>query len=231
MTNSFAAFGETRSSPLSRTQKVVAKRLTQSWSTIPHVTHHDECDITGLEKYRKALPSSEKATALIYLIKAVSRTLIAFPHFNASLSDDGSELIVKSYINIGIAVDTPRGLMVPVLRDCANRSVIELRDELSDLSEKARTIGIPYEQAIGGSFTISSLGGIGGTGFSPVINAPEVAILGVSRASMKPVWDGLAFQPRMMMPLSLSYDHRIINGADAARFTRHIADILDTPDG
>jgi pyruvate dehydrogenase E2 component (dihydrolipoyllysine-residue acetyltransferase) len=233
VTNRFTEFGATRTVVLSRTQKIVAKRMLQSWATIPHVTHNDECDITGLEGRRQSLPPERKVTLLIFLIKAVSRALRAFPQFNASLSDDGNELILKDYVNIGVAVDTPRGLVLPVLRDCDKKSLVVLRDELSALSEKARTAGIAYDQTVGGSFTISSLGGIGGTGFSPIINAPEVAILGVARGRMQPVWQGQAFEPRMLLPLSLSYDHRVINGADAARFMRFLADnlaqgVLDT---
>jgi pyruvate dehydrogenase E2 component (dihydrolipoamide acetyltransferase) len=226
VTNRFTEFGETRTVVLSRTQKVVAKRMLQNWTTIPHVTHNDECDITGLERHRQSLPPERKVTLLIFLIKAVSQALRAFPQFNASLSDDGNELILKDYVNIGVAVDTPRGLVLPVLRDCDKKSLVVLRDELSALSEKARTAGIAYDQTVGGSFTISSLGGIGGTGFSPIINAPEVAILGVARGRMQPVWQGHAFEPRMLLPLSLSYDHRVINGADAARFMRFLADNL-----
>ena len=223
MTTRFAEFGETRTVNLTRTQKVVAKRMLQNWTTIPHVTHHDECDVTRLESYRQSLPPERKVTLLIFLLKAVSEALRAFPQFNASLSEDGDELILKDYVNIGVAVDTPRGLVLPVLRDCDKKSLGELRDELNALSAKARTAGVAYDQTIGGSFTISSLGSIGGTGFSPIINAPEVAILGVSQGRLKPVWDGQAFEPRMMLPLSLSYDHRVINGADAARFTRFLA--------
>jgi pyruvate dehydrogenase E2 component (dihydrolipoamide acetyltransferase) len=228
VTNRFAEFGETRGVALSRTQQVVAKRMLQNWMTIPHVTHNDECDITRLEDSRQSLPPECKVTLLIFIIKAVGDALRAFPQFNASLSEDSRELILKDYINIGVAVDTPRGLVLPVLRDCDKKSLMELRDELSALSDKARTTGIPYEQTVGGSFTISSLGGIGGTGFSPIINAPEVAILGVSQARIKPVWDSEAFQPRMMLPLSISYDHRVINGADAAKFTRFVADRLES---
>jgi pyruvate dehydrogenase E2 component (dihydrolipoamide acetyltransferase) len=226
VTNSYAEFGETRTVKLSRTQKVVAKRMLQNWTTIPHVTHHDECDVTRLQIHRQSFPPERKVTLLIFLLKAVSEALRAFPQFNASLSEDGGELILKDYINIGVAVDTPRGLVLPVLRDCDKKSLAELRDELDSLSAKARTAGIAYDQTIGGSFTISSLGSIGGTGFSPIINGPEVAILGVSQGRMKPVWGGQAFEPRMMLPLSLSYDHRVINGADAARFTRFLAGTL-----
>jgi pyruvate dehydrogenase E2 component (dihydrolipoamide acetyltransferase) len=228
VTNRFAEFGETRGVALSRTQQVVAKRMLQNWMTIPHVTHNDECDITRLEDSRRSAPPESKVTLLVCIIKAVADALRAFPRFNASLSEDGRELILKDYINIGIAVDTPRGLVLPVLRDCDKKSLTELRDELSALSDKARSTGIPYEQTVGGSFTISSLGGIGGTGFSPIINAPEVAILGVSQARIKPVWDSEAFLPRMLLPLSISYDHRVINGAEAAKFTRFVADKLES---
>lgn len=226
MTNCFTEFGETRTVPLSRTQKVVAKRMMQNWTTIPHVTHNDECDITRLESHRQLQPPDRKVTLLVFIIKAIVEALRAFPQFNASLSDNGSELILKNYINIGVAVDTPRGLVLPVLRDCDKKSLVALRDELKALSNQARTAGIAFDQTVGGSFTVSSLGGIGGTGFSPIINAPEVAILGVSKGRMKPVWEGQLFEPRMMLPLSLSYDHRVINGADAARFTTFLADNL-----
>jgi pyruvate dehydrogenase E2 component (dihydrolipoamide acetyltransferase) len=226
VTDRFAEFGGTRAVTLSRTQQVVAKRMLQNWMSIPHVTHNDECDITRLEDSRRSLPPECKVTLLVFIIKAVGGALRAFPQFNASLSEDNRELILKDYINIGVAVDTPRGLVLPVLRDCDKKSLLELRDELCALTDKARKMAIPYEQTVGGSFTISSLGGIGGTGFSPIINAPEVAILGVSQARIKPVWDSGAFLPRMMLPLSISYDHRVINGADAAKFTRFVADKL-----
>jgi len=185
-----------------------------------------------MEAFRKASQGeAEKAdtklTPVVFLIKAVVAGLKAFPHFNASLSPDGQTLIRKKYFHIGVAVDTPNGLMVPVLRDCDTKGLIELSQELTDLSSRAREGKLKGDEMKGGCFSISSLGGIGGTAFTPIINAPELAILGVSRAAMKPVWDGNEFQPRLMLPLSLSYDHRVIDGADAARFTRYLAGQLE----
>jgi pyruvate dehydrogenase E2 component (dihydrolipoamide acetyltransferase) len=226
----FAQFGEVEVKPMTAFQKVVARRLTQSWTGIPHVTHHDDVDVTAVEDHRKALAAEVKVSPLIFLAKALASALKAFPTFNASLSDDGTQLIFKQYVNIGIAVDGPLGLLVPVLRDVDSRDVTTLGAELRELAERARAKGLPMSAMEGGSMTITSLGGIGGTGFTPIVNQPEVAILGVTPSRMMPVWDGTAFQPRLMMPLSLSYDHRVINGADAARFCRHIADTLARPD-
>ena len=199
---------------------------------IPHVTQHDEADITDLEAFRKAHDAMAKEqgtrlTLLVFLIKSCVAALKAFPHFNASLDSDGESLIYKQYFHIGIAVDTPNGLVVPVIRDCDEKSLLELAHELTALSGKAREGKLSPKEMQGGCFSISSLGGIGGTGFTPIINAPEVAILGVSRSSMKPVWNGEGFDPKLMLPLSLSYDHRVIDGADAARFTRFLATRLE----
>lgn len=219
-------FGPVKARPLSRIQLIVAERLASNAATIPHVTHNDEIDITDVEEARKALKGDVKVTTLIYLIKALVEALKAYPDFNASLSEDGKTLVLKEYFNIGIAVDTPRGLVVPVLRNCDQKSLTDIAAELTELSEQARTKGLPYEIMTGGCITVTSLGGIGGTSFTPIINAPEVAILGVTRAQVKPVWNGAIFEPRKILPLSLSYDHRVINGADAARFVCKIAEAL-----
>jgi pyruvate dehydrogenase E2 component (dihydrolipoamide acetyltransferase) len=196
------------------------------------VTQNDEADITDMEAFRKAHTAEAEAqgfklTPLVFLIKASVAAMKKYPQFNASLDESGENLVLKSYFNIGIAVDTPQGLIVPVLRDCDRKGIMELARELSDLSAVARDQKLKPKDIQGGCFSISSLGGIGGTGFTPIINAPEVAILGVSRSSIKPVWDGEAFQPKLMLPLSLSYDHRVIDGAVAARFTRYLASQLE----
>jgi pyruvate dehydrogenase E2 component (dihydrolipoamide acetyltransferase) len=218
----FLSFGEVEIVKRTRFQKIVARTMSANASSIPHVTHHDEVDVTGLEAYRRSLPPEQKASPLIYVIKAVAAALKAFPHFNSSLSADGEALVLKKYIHIGVAVDGPLGLLVPVLRDCDRKDVSALAAELRGLTELARTKGVPMDKMSGGCFSITSLGGIGGTGFTPIINAPEVAILGIVPTQTKPVWTGAEFAPRQMLPLSLSYDHRVINGADAARFTRQI---------
>lgn len=225
-----AQFGGVEARSLSKFQQVVARRLTQSWVQIPHVTHDDDADVTAVEEHRKALSSAVKVTTLIYFAKALSIVLREFPHFNASLSEDGKTLLLKDYVNIGIAVDGPLGLMVPILRDVENKTVQALAVELIELSEVARTKGLSMNQMEGGSMTITSLGAIGGTRFTPIINQPEVAILGLARTKVTPVWDGSTFQPRMLLPMSLSYDHRVINGADAARFLRRIDQVLSAPD-
>ncbi|MDO6414496.1 2-oxo acid dehydrogenase subunit E2 [Sphingomonas sp. BIUV-7] len=222
----FASFGQTQTVKLSRFQKLVGRTLSANASQIPHVTHHDEVDVTDLESNRASLAPGAKASPLIFLIKAVVAALEAFPHFNASLSADGDSLILKKYFHVGIAVDGPLGLLVPVLRDCDSKDITELSAELKEVSALARSKGLPLDRMQGGSVSISSLGGIGGTYFTPIINAPEVAILGVTGIQTKPVWDGSEFKPRRLLPLSLSYDHRVINGADAARFVRHIGDTL-----
>ncbi len=225
-----ANFGPVEAVDTTKFQQVVAKRLSHAWTTIPHVTHHDDVDVTILEEHRRALAASGvKISPLIFLVKALVSALKAFPDFNASLSEDGKQLIRKNYFHVGIAVDGPLGLLVPVLKNADQRALGELAEELSQLSAQARGKGLPMSAMEGGSMTISSLGGIGGTGFTPIVNQPEVAILGVTRTRTVAHWNGDIFEPRQMMPLSLSYDHRVINGADAARFLRHIAEILAKP--
>ncbi len=221
----FSKFGEIEEEKLSRIKQISGPNLHRNWVSIPHVTQFDEADITEMEAFRKANKKAAedagtKMTPLVFLIKR-------FPHFNASLSNDGKSLIKKKYFHIGVAVDTPNGLVVPVIRDADQKGLIELAQELTDLSTRARDGKLKGDEMKGGCFSISSLGGIGGTAFTPIINAPELAILGVSRSETKPVWDGEAFQPRLMLPLSLSYDHRVIDGADAARFTRYLAEQLE----
>ena len=222
----FASFGELESVKRTRFQKIVAKTMVANVSTIPHVTHHDDVDVTALVAARNALPKAERVSPVIHLIKAVVEALRAFPQFNASLAPDGETLILKKYFHIGIAVDGPLGLLVPVLRDCDQKDLATLSMELKEVSVLARAKGLPLDRMQGGCFTISSLGGIGGIYFTPIINAPEVAILGATGIRTVPVWSGEAFAPREMLPLSLSYDHRVINGADAARFVRHIGATL-----
>jgi len=228
----FSRYGEIERQPLSRIQKISAAHLHRNWVGIPHVTQHDEADITDMEAFRLANADDAKArgfklTPLVFLIKAMVASLKNFPRFNASLDKDGENLVLKKYYNIGIAVDTPDGLVVPVLRDCDRKGIMELAAELAEVSARARDKKLTPQDIQGGCISISSLGGIGGTGFTPIINAPEVAILGVSRSSMKPVWNGTDFEPRLMLPLSLSYDHRVIDGAAAARFTRFLASRLE----
>jgi len=228
----FSRFGAIERSELSRIQKLSAGHLHRNWVGIPHVTQHDEADITDMEAFRQANIEEAKArgfklTPLVFLIKAMVASLKAFPTFNASLDPDGESLILKHYFNIGIAVDTPDGLVVPVIRECDRKGIMELAEELSVVSARARDGKLTPSDIQGGCISISSLGGIGGTGFTPIINAPEVAILGVSRSTMKQVWNGESFQPRLMLPLSLSYDHRVIDGAAAARFTRFLASRLE----
>ena len=227
----FSKYGPVEEEKLSRIKRISGPNLHRNWVSIPHVTQFDEADITDMEAFRKASQKQAEAagtklTPLVFLIKAVVAGLREFPHFNASLSSDGQSLIRKQYFHVGVAVDTPNGLMVPVLRDCDQKGLIELSEELADLSGRAREGKLKGDEMKGGCFSISSLGGIGGTAFTPIINAPELAILGVSRAQTRPVWDGESFQPRLMLPLSLSYDHRVIDGADAARFTGYLADQL-----
>jgi len=228
----FSKYGDVEEEALSRIKRISGPNLHRNWVTIPHVTQFDDADITEMESFRKAHQheaeaAGTKMTPLVFLIKAVVAALKAYPQFNASLSRDGQTLIRKKYFHIGVAVDTPNGLVVPVLRDCDRKGLIELSTELTDLSGRARDGKLKGDEMKGGCFSISSLGGIGGTAFTPIINAPELAILGVSRAQMKPVWDGSDFQPRLMLPLSLSYDHRVIDGADAARFTGYLASQLE----
>jgi pyruvate dehydrogenase E2 component (dihydrolipoamide acetyltransferase) len=225
----FSKFGATEAKPLSRIKKISGANLLRNWVMIPHVTQQDEADITEMEAFRKKLGEENKdlkLTPLIFLIKAVVAALKKFPNFNSSLDPNGENLIVKKYYNVGIAVDTPDGLMVPVIRDCDKKGMLELAKELGEVSIKARDKKLGPADMQGGCFSISSLGGIGGTGFTPIVNAPEVAILGVCKSQMKPVWNGEAFVPRLMLPLSVSYDHRVIDGAEAARFTVYLAQQL-----
>jgi len=228
----FSRYGEIETAELSRIQKISAAHLHRNWVGIPHVTQHDEADITDMEAFRlanadDAIAQGFKLTPLVFLIKAMVASLKKFPAFNASLDKDGETLILKKYFNVGIAVDTPDGLVVPVLRDCDRKGIMELGAELAEISVRARDKKLKPQDIQGGCISISSLGGIGGTGFTPIINAPEVAILGVSRSRMAPVWNGTEFLPRLMLPLSLSYDHRVIDGAAAARFTRFLASRLE----
>ena len=227
----FARFGLIESQPLSRIKRVTATNLHRAWLRVVHVTQHDEADITDLEGFRKSEAEQAKKrnmhlTVLPFIMKAVVATLRAFPTFNASLDATGENLILKRYFHLGVAVDTPDGLVVPVIRDADRKGVYELAAELALVSEKARAHKLLPGDMQGGCFTISSLGGIGGTAFTPIVNTPEVAILGVSRASMKPVFENGAFVPRLMLPLSLSYDHRVNDGADAARFTTYLRQML-----
>jgi len=226
----FSKFGPVERVPRSRIQKISAPVLARNWVMIPHVTHNDEADITDLEVWRKQVNAEQakgggaKLTMVSFLVAASVATLKAFPDFNSSL--DGDDLIVKRYYNIGFAADTPGGLVVPVIKDADQKGLLEIAAELGELSGKARDGKLGPSDMQGGTFTISSLGGIGGTSFTPIVNAPEVAILGVTRSTTKPVWDGTAFLPRLMVPLSLSYDHRVIDGAAAARFTAHLVTVL-----
>ncbi|MGS2744714.1 pyruvate dehydrogenase complex dihydrolipoyllysine-residue acetyltransferase [Halomonas sp. LS-001] len=227
----FSQFGEVEEKPMGRLLKMGATNLHRSWLNVPHVTQFDEADITELEAFRKAMKAEVEAqgaklTPLPFMVKACAFALRKFPQFNVSLKGDGDTMVWKNYVHIGIAVDTPDGLMVPVVRNADQKSLVEIAKEMAELGKKAQTKKLKRDEMTGGCFTITSLGSIGGTAFTPIVNAPEVAILGVSKAQMKPVWDGSAFQPRLMMPLSLSYDHRAINGADAARFTAFLADLL-----
>ncbi len=227
----FAKFGEIDVQPLTRIQKISGPRLQASWINLPHVTQHDLADITDLEARRQDLkgPAKERGislTPLAFVIKAVVKALQEFPKVNSSLSDDGKSLVFKKYIHVGFAADTEQGLMVPVIRDADQKDVYELAAELGELSALARDGKLKADQLQGATFTISSLGGIGGTSFTPIINAPEVAILGVSRSSMRPIWNGSEFEPRLMLPLSLSYDHRVIDGAAAVRFTTFLGQAL-----
>lgn len=224
-------YGETEEIPLSRIQKVSSVNLHRNWVMIPHVTQHDEADITEMEAFRKemkaeALNDGVRLTPLAFLMKAVVASLKAFPRVNSSLANDGENLILKKYFHVGVAVDTPDGLVVPVIRDVDKKSIYELANELGEVSAKAREKKLGMDAMQGGCFSISSLGGIGGTSFTPIVNWPDVAILGVSKSQMKPVWNGETFEPRLMLPLSLSYDHRVIDGAVAARFTSHLAQTL-----
>jgi pyruvate dehydrogenase E2 component (dihydrolipoamide acetyltransferase) len=226
-TPNFEKQGEIERQPLTRIQKLSGPNLARNWVMIPHVTHHDEADITDLEAFRKrtnAEQSDVKVTMVALLVKAVVGSLKAFPVVNSSL--DGDDLVLKRYYNIGFAADTPQGLVVPVIKEADRKGILEIAADLTELSGKARAGKLGPAEMAGSTFTISSLGGIGGTAFTPIVNAPEVAILGVTRAAMKPVWDGSQFVPRLMVPLSLSYDHRVIDGALAARFVAHLVNQL-----
>ena len=227
----FAKFGESETRPLSRIKRIAGPHLHRSWVNVPHVTNHDEADVTELEAFRRSIKDEAAAagvriTLLAFVTKAVAATLGEFPTFNASLGPGGDTLVVKKYVHIGIAVDTPNGLMVPVLRDADRKGVYDLAREMAELGARARDGALKPGELQGGTFTISSLGGIGGTAFTPIVNAPEVAILGLSRSRMAPVWDGSAFAPRLMLPLDLSWDHRVVDGAEAARFLVHLARLL-----
>ncbi len=227
----FTRFGAVETLPLSRIQKISGRNLQRNWITIPHVTQFGEADITSLEEFRISQKADLekkkiKLTPLVFVMKAVISSLKAFPHFNASLEPDGETLVLKQYFNVGVAVDTPDGLVVPVVRDVDKKGLVELAKELAEISEKARNKQLTPGDMQGGCFSVSSLGGIGGTAFTPIINAPEVAILGVSKATYKPVYEDGEFKPHLMVPLSLSYDHRVIDGADGARFMVHLTNML-----
>ena len=227
----FTPFGDTEVLKLSKIKRLTGQNLSRVWLNLPLVTYHEEADITDLEAFRNALNAEKakgevKITGLMFIIKALVAAMQQFPNFNSSLSSDGESLILKKYFNIGIAVDTPNGLVVPVLRNVNNKSISELAQELAEKSEKARQGKLMPGDMQGGCITISSLGGIGGTAFTPIVNAPEVAILGVTRAKMQPVWNGKEFVPRLMMPLDLTYDHRVIDGAEGARFMAAVKQYL-----
>ncbi len=230
-TVNFEQFGDIETQELSRIKKISGKHLHACWLNIPHVTQFDEADITELDKFRKenkdmAAQKGVNLTPLVFIMKAVVACLKQYPEFNASLSEDKESLILKNYYNIGVAVDTPNGLMVPVIKDVDKKGFLELAGELGEVSTRAREGALSAKDMQGGTFSISSLGGIGGQFFTPIVNAPEVAILGVSRHSMKPVWNGKEFEPRLMLPLSISYDHRVIDGAAGARFTVMLSQML-----
>ncbi|MEA3404603.1 MAG: 2-oxo acid dehydrogenase subunit E2, partial [Pseudomonadota bacterium] len=227
----FSKFGETTTEELGRIKKISGKFLHASWLNVPHVTQFDESDITEMDQFRKdqkaaAEKQGVKLTPLVFVMKAVVKALQDFPSFNASLSADGQSIIKKSYYNIGIAVDTPNGLMVPVVKDVDKKGIYELSRDLMEISAKARDGKLGPADMAGGTFTISSLGGIGGTQFTPIVNAPEVAIMGLSKAKMQPVWNGSEFIPRLIMPFSVSYDHRAIDGAEGVRFTTTVGNYL-----
>ena len=234
----FTKWGPVRREPMSGVRKATVRSMSQAWAQVPMVTHFDEADVTELEALRKqyAKKAEEKGfrlTLTAFLLKALALTLKAFPKFNASLDVEAQEIVYKDYIHIGVAVDTPHGLLVPVIRDVDRKGVLRLAEELQEISQRARERKLSPEEMQGATFSLSNLGRIGGTGFTPIVNWPEVAILGVSRSQMKPLWDPgkEAFVPRLVMPFSLTYDHRLIDGADAARFCRHLAGILEDPLG
>ena len=228
----FARFGPVESMPLTRVRAAGARNLHASWLNIPHVTQHDEADVTELEEFRRSLKpeAAERGinlTPLPFILKACCYALKEFPTFNASLDTSAENYILKRYYNIGFAVDSDQGLVVPVLRSADRKGIWELAAEIAELADKVRNRRLAMDDAQGGTFSVSSLGALGGTGFTPIVNAPEVAILGVARLVTKPVWDGSGFQPRKILPLSLSYDHRAINGAEAGRFMGHLASLLN----
>ena len=228
----FSRWGPIDSKPISRIQRLSGRYLHRAWLNIPHVTHHDDVDITELESFRQSLKhdkahSGTRITILSFLMRAVVSALKAYPTFNASLSPDGESLILKQYFHIGVAVDTDNGLVVPVVRDVDGKGIVQLAEELAEISARARDGKLKLDEMQGGCMSISSLGGIGGTAFTPIVNAPEVAILGVTRSRMTPVWNATEFQPRLMLPLDLSYDHRVIDGAQAARFMAFLSAALE----
>ncbi len=231
----YAKYGEIELVPLSRVRRISGPRLQASWLNIPHVTQHDEADITALEARREALKAEAakagvRLTPLAFIIRACVLALREFPDFNSSLSEDGGALVHKKYHHIGFAADTPQGLVVPVIRDAGTKDLFAIARELGDLSARAREGKVSGEEMRGGSFTVSSLGGIGGSFFTPIINAPEVAILGIGRSARRPVWQDGGFVPRLVLPLSLSYDHRVIDGASGVRFTSFLVQALADPD-
>jgi pyruvate dehydrogenase E2 component (dihydrolipoamide acetyltransferase) len=231
----FSKWGEVESRALTKINKLTGQFLHRNWVTVPHVTQFDDADITDMEAMRKAMVAEYKPkgigiTPLVFLMKAIVKAMQEYPRFNSSLDAGGENLVLKKYFNVGIAVDTPDGLVVPVVRDVDKKSLVDLAVELGEISIKARDKKLKPADMQGGCMTISSLGGIGGTKFTPIVNAPEVAILGVSRSKMQPVWDGEKFAPRLMLPLALSYDHRVIDGADGARFTTYLSKILADPE-
>ena len=230
----FSKWGEVERKPLSNIRRKTAEHLSHAWNAIPHVTNHDKADITALEELRnKYGPQAERAggklTVTVVALKILASAVRKFPQFAASIDLKGGQLIYKKYAHMGVAVDTDRGLLVPVIRDVDRKGIVELSAELAKLSDKARAGKLSLDEMSGGVLTVTNLGGIGGVGFTPIVNWPEVAILGISRGSLEPVWNGHEFQPRMMLPLSLSYDHRVIDGADAARFLRWVADAFEQP--
>ena len=227
----FSRFGPVHEDAMTRMQQQVAVNMQRSWLNVPHVTQHDSADISDLEEFRQSLKAEAsqrgiKLTPLAFIIRAVCHALAQMPKFNSSLHPDKQHLIVKDYINIGVATNTEEGLLVPVIREANTKGLWQLSEDIADLAEKARNKKLALDDLAGGTFTVSSLGALGGTGFTPIVNAPEVAILGVGRLATQPVWDGSEFQPRQMLPLSLSYDHRVINGVDGGEFMRLLKQLL-----
>ncbi|CAG0907343.1 unnamed protein product, partial [Cyprideis torosa] len=230
----FSKWGDIEVEPLTKINRLTGKNLHRAWLNVPHVTQFDETDITDLESFRKQLVAEYKdkdikVTMLAFLVKALAATCKAFPRFNSSLDVTGENLVLKKYINIGIAVDTPAGLVVPVIKNADQKSLLELATEMAEISIKARDKKLKPTDMQGGGITISSLGGLGGTQFTPIVNAPEVAILGVCRSAMKPVWNGKEFEPKLILPMALSYDHRVVDGAAGVRFTSYLGQLLNDP--